>query len=202
MHDERIDVACDRMGEGERQPADGREPCRLPERDRAGVGGDDEVELHRPEPRCPRDLHRMIEQSARNALSAGLGRGGEAGVGNVRPAAALVRAEKARAEDPGARFGDEHAVIPAAPVVERLGPADLARDAVGLAGGEDRAENRPQRVAIVVTRGTNQHDGRRRWSIARAAAGPAPSPGRRIDPIRPDRAAALTPSRSGLIRAP
>ena len=83
MHDQGVDEA--ELGVAKRagDAPDGRKPERRPEMDRALIGRDYEVELHRGEPGFGRGLQRMFAQRTRDALVPRLGRHHVPGVGDV-----------------------------------------------------------------------------------------------------------------------
>jgi hypothetical protein len=71
----------------------------------------------------------------------------------VGAAAAIVGAQIICADDAAVRLGDEHGVSRRAPVGERLGPRDIARDRIGLAGAEGRLQDVPDGIVVLAARG-------------------------------------------------
>src|SRR5688572_7784290 len=82
-HHQGIDIAESRMVECAGQSAHDLEAEALPEADSALIGADNEVELHRAEALCPREIERVEAHGARDA-AAGCGGGGHiATIGDV-----------------------------------------------------------------------------------------------------------------------
>ena len=159
-----------------RQAADDGEAGGFPGGDGAGVGRYDEVELHGAEAAGAGGIQRMGEQRSGDAFALRRGCGGVAGVGDMRPAAALVRTEVGGAENAAFGLGDEDLASPAGePIVEGGVSAAVGRHAEDLARGADGCEDRPDRVVVSGFGGADQHGpsaGRRGGLGESAQAGP------------------------------
>jgi len=78
---------------------------------------------------------------------------------HVSAAAHLVRLEKVGAENPLRFFSDEDVMAFALPVFQRIAPAHVSREGIGLSCADHRLQDGPDRVAIVGSRASNHRHG-------------------------------------------
>ena len=98
------------MAKGAGQPADDGEAEAFPRPDRAAVGGDDAVELHRAKAAGAGGVERVPAHRPREAAALGPGCRDVAAVGDVIAGAELVGGEVVGGDDALARRGDEDRV--------------------------------------------------------------------------------------------
>jgi len=157
-HDQCVDPPVAGVSEGPWQAAYDGEAGGFPGGDGAGVGRYDEVELHGAEPAGAGGIQRMGEQRSGDAFALRRGSRGVAGVGDMRPAAALVRTEVGGAENGTFGFGHEDlSSLTCEPIIEGGVSAAVGRHAEGLAGGADGCEDRPDRVVVSGFGRADQH---------------------------------------------
>jgi len=159
VHHEGIDEAQPRVFERRREPPDNLESVGLPRLDGALVGAHHEIELHREKAARPGVFERVFEHGAADARSLGIRRCHVAAVGHVSAAAHLVRLEKVGAENPLRFFSDEDVMAFALPVFQRIAPAHVSREGIGLSCADHRLQDGPDRVAIVGSRASNHRHG-------------------------------------------
>src|SRR5262245_18660194 len=115
----------------------------------------------------------MLEHRTCDALPLRGSRGHVAAIGHVAAATGLVGAQEVRAEHAPTLLRDESLVRLVVPVGKRVLPAEVGRQRVGLARAQDRLDDRPDRIAIFDSRGTDGQHGRLTSSLYlhRTAAG-------------------------------
>ena len=144
-------------GRTRRGAADNREAHRLPQADGALVGRDHEIELHGAEAACLRAHERVYAHRPRDAASRCARRDHVAAIGDMRPAARIVRAQIIGADYLAILNRDVHLVLRSKPVGERSIPLHVARQRVGLAGADDRFEDAPDRLLVFGTCRADDH---------------------------------------------
>src|SRR3546814_12841917 len=75
----------------------------------------------------------------------------------MRAAARLIGAQIIGAEDGAVGLGNEHLLVGAEPVSERVGLVHVAIERIGLARADHRFEDRPDRSGIVLGSGPDDH---------------------------------------------
>ncbi len=162
-HHQRVHVAGGRVLVGGGEAAEGLETAAFPQRDRAQIGGDDEVELDGAVAARAGMGEGVPAHGAGDAAAGGVGGGHVAAIGDMGAAAGLVGADVVGAEDVdfgfGFGFGHEDLVAWGGPVGEGCGLGHVAGKRVGFAGADDGVEDAPDRG--VVGRGRGADDQRR-----------------------------------------
>ena len=125
-----------------------REAVPLPETHRAFVAGGDEVELHGLESSRARRVERMHAHGAGDPAAARLRRHHVSGVGHVIAEARLVGPEAIRAHHHPVLTRREAAGRRPRPENARLLERHLRIVGVGVAGGDDGVEDRPDELEL------------------------------------------------------
>src|SRR5690554_7559654 len=107
------------MQERSRKATDDVKAVALPDRDGAGIGRDDEVELHRTVAPRAGGVQRMGQHLPRDAPASGGGGGDETAVADMRAAALLVGADIIAAQRSAVLLGHEGSMVAAAPILQR-----------------------------------------------------------------------------------
>ena len=157
VHHQRVDVAAARVEDGAGQAAQGREAHALPEGDRALVGGDDEIELHRPEAALSRPVARMRAHRPGDPLAPRrLARPshGRSCTHAPRRRSGSREGNRCRARRRRSRRRRSRGPARANRRAPRASEV-LARDRVGLARADHRLQDRPDRGAVGGRRGTD-----------------------------------------------
>lgn len=143
-----IDIPLLGMGKSARHGADDGKPHILPQAHGAGIGADDQVELHGAETGRACDFERMCAHGPCEPLALRPNGGDVAAIGHMRTWPGLVGAQIIRAGDPPRRLHHEGGFFRRQPIGEGFRPRHAAGHGIGLAGTENRFQNRPDAVRI------------------------------------------------------
>src|SRR3546814_724014 len=102
-------------------------------------------------------IDRMQAHRARDSASSRRRARHIARVADMRAAARLIGAQIIGAEDGAVGLGNEHLLVGAEPVSERVGLVHVAIERIGLARADHRFEDRPDRSGIVLGSGPDDH---------------------------------------------
>ena len=116
------------------------------------VGAHHEVELHGAKATLRGIPQRVFAHGGRDTLAARIRSRRVTAVCDMRAAAALIGVQIVGSRDAALHLGDEHVVARGKPVIKRFRPAPLARQSIGLAGLQDRIEDRPDCPGISLQR--------------------------------------------------
>src|SRR5260370_39395910 len=108
IHDVCVDVAQRRMQEGSGEAADNLKAKTLPQPDRALIGTDHEVELHRAKSALPRSVQRMRAHCSGHAAARRCNGCHVAAVGNVPAATLLIGLQKISADHTAVDFRNKY----------------------------------------------------------------------------------------------
>lgn len=146
------------MPECFRQPADDLEPKPLPQRDGAGVGTHDEIELHGDVSGGCRVLQGMRAHGAGDSAPLGRCRSHKRAVRHMVAATRLIGADVI-GPDHRAVIGNKYGVARRAPVGERFCPGPVGRERVGFTGPDDGRDNLSDRLVIAGNCASDKHTG-------------------------------------------
>src|SRR3984885_50360 len=144
------------MFERARQGADDVEPQSLPQTNRAIIGADDEVELHRPEVFGAGVAQRVLAHLAPDAPAGGSSGGYVTTVADVLAATRLIRPDIVSPHD-DAVLRDERLLVRSHPVRDRVRFAYRLIERICLARAKNRSNDRPDGVNIIGACRADQH---------------------------------------------
>src|SRR6266849_10385477 len=111
IHDAGVDVTQRRMQEGSGEAPDNFKAKTLPQPDRAVIGADYKIELHRAKSPLPRSVQRMRAHCSGHAAACRRNGCHVAAIGDVRSAALLVRLQAICSNDVAVVFRDENLAL-------------------------------------------------------------------------------------------
>jgi hypothetical protein len=166
---------------GQWQAANGVEAQTLPKSYGPRVGADNKVELHRPKTAAARIFERVLAHLAPNATPCRVACCYVAAVCHMRAAAELICAQVIGPEQTAVLLGNECLAVRAHPIRDRVRPAHVARQRVGLAGADHRLKDAPYGLVVFRLGGSDQH--RLPLSIARLDDATIGSHDRLVQPV-------------------
>ncbi len=156
VHDVRVDEPERGMLEGFWKAANDVEAKLLPEPDGALVRADHKIKLHGAEAALPRMLQGVRAHRAGYAAARRVRRSHVSAIRNVCAAAFLIGFQEIDADNVALVFRDKNFVAGREPVGQSVFAVQVPRQGISFARAEDRFQDQPDRIGIVLNCFANQ----------------------------------------------